>query len=537
VSRSNHHVELMRNPLANKSIRAATLAGALLLSPILGCTDLTEVPKSAITPDQYYKTESEIVGGLASVYAAMQQVVQNGYNIAEISSDEIVVPTRSGDWYDNGQWLDLHGQTFTPNSTATLAFGEGAWTSMFQGVARANVLLAALQNVDFADKKTVIAEIRTLRAFYYFELQDLFGGVPIATDIAVTARPANTRAEVFAFIESELKAARPDLPVTWPLNMNGRMTQGAVDAILASLYLNAQVFTGTVTTGGLQKGTAHWQDAIDASDRIINSSAGYTLMSDWRKNFTADNNTAREIIMAAKFVAADGQGLDFLMRSLHYNQYTPSPWNGFSALADTYFAFNSNDIRKQIFLSGPQVNLLTGAPINTRAGNPLIFDPNIIDITAAPENAGARIDKWSVDPAHVGTNAGNDYATFRLGEIYLIKAEAMNELGQTAAAVALVNSTTRARAFAGAAECPSCSASPNPIVAADQQSFRDAILKERLFELTLEGKRRQDLIRMGKYTTGRWTFKTTDSPAYKVLFPIPQPEIDNNPMLKQNLGY
>ncbi len=526
----------MRKPLTNRSLKAATLAGVLVLSPILGCTDLTEVPKSAISPTQYYKNESEIVGGLAAVYASMQQVVQNSYDIAEITTDEIIVPTRGSDWYDNGQWLDLHYQTFTPNSSATLAFGEGAWTSMFQGVARANVLLDALQNVDFGDKKTVVAEIRTLRAFYYFQLQDLFGGVPIVTDIAVTPRPANTRAEVFSFIESELKAARPDLPVSWPANMNGRMTQGAVDAILASLYLNSQVFTGTVTTAGLQKGTAHWQDAIDASDRIINSGR-YSLMSDWRKNFTADNNTAPEIIMAAKFVAADGQGLDFLMRALHYTQYTPSPWNGFSAIADTYFSFNTNDIRKQIFLAGPQVNIETGQPVKDRAGNALIFDPNIVDPTAAPENAGARIVKWPSDPAHVAQNNGNDFATFRLGEIYLIKAEAMNELGNTAGAVALVNTTTRARAFAGASECPSCAATPNPIVASNQQEFRDALLKERLFELTAEGKRRQDLIRMGKYTTGRWTFKTTDTPPYKVLFPIPQPEIDNNPMLKQNAGY
>jgi hypothetical protein len=526
----------MRNPLAHKSIRAATLAGALLLSPILGCTDLTEVPTSSITPDQYYRNESEIVGGLASVYATMQQVVQNSYDIAEVTTDEIIVPTRGQDWYDNGQWLDLHYQTFTPNSSATSGFAEPAWRDMFQGVARANVLLDALKNVDFADKTVVTAEIRALRAFYYFQIQDLFGGVPIVTDIAVKARPANTRAEVFAFIETELKAAETDLPVSWPANMNGRLTKGAVDAILASLYLNAEVFTGTVTAAGLQKGTAHWQDAITYSDKIINSGQ-YSLMTDWRKNFTADNNTAPEIIMAAKFAAANGQGLDFLMRALHYNQYTPSPWNGWSAIADTYFAFNSNDIRKQIFLAGPQVNIETGLPVKDRAGNPLVFDPNIIDPTAAPEGAGARIIKWPNDPAHVAQNNGNDFATFRLGEIYLIKAEAMNELGQTAAAVALVNSTTRARAFAGASECPSCQATPNPIVASDQASFRTALLQERLLELTAEGKRRQDLIRMGKYTTGRWTFKTTDSPPYKILMPIPQPELDNNPLLKQNAGY
>ena len=536
MSRSNHHVELMRNPLTKQSIRAATLASALILSPILGCTDLTEVPKSSITPNQYYKNESEIVGGLAAVYATMQQVVQNGYDLSEVTTDEMVVPTRGSDWYDNGQWLDLHYQTYTPNSSATLAFGEGAWQSMFQGIARANVLLDALKTIDFGDKAVVTAEIRGLRAFYYFQLQDLFGGVPIVTDIAVTPRAANTRAEVFAFIESELKAARADLPVSWPAPMNGRLTKGAADAILASLYLNAEVFTGTVTNAGLQKGTAHWQDAIDASDRIINSGQ-YSLESDWRKNFTADNYRSPEIIMAAKFVAADGQGLDFLMRALHYSQYTPSPWNGFSALADTYYAFNSNDIRKQIFLAGPQVNIETGQPVKDRAGNPLVFDPNIIDPTAAPENAGARITKWPNDPAHVAQNNGNDFATFRLGEIYLIKAEAMNELGQTAAAVALVNTTTRARAFAGAAECSSCQATPNPLVASDQQSFRTAILQERLFEMTAEGKRRQDLVRMGKFTSGTWAFKPTNTPAYKVLMPIPQPELDNNPLLKQNTGY
>jgi hypothetical protein len=519
-----------------KSFKAATLAGLLALSPILGCTDLTEVPKSAITPNQYYKNVSEIVGGLAAVCDTMQQVVQNGYDLSEITTDEMIVPTRGSDWYDNGQWLDMHFQTWTANSSASLAFGDGAWQSMFQGVARANVLLNAIQNIDFADKPVVTAEIRALRAYYYFQLQDLFGGVPIVTDVEVKARPANTRAEVFAFIESELKAARADLPVSWPASMNGRLTKGAADAILASLYLNAEVVTGTVTAAGLQKGTAHWQDAIDAADRVINSGQ-YSLMTDWRKNFTADNNTAPEIIMAAKFAPADGQGLDFLMRALHYNQYTPSPWNGFSALADTYFAFNSNDIRKQIFLAGPQVNIETGQPVKDRAGNPLIFDPNIVDPTAAPENAGARIVKWPNDPAHVAQNNGNDYATFRLAEMYLIKAEAMNELGQTAAAVALVNSTTRARAFAGAPECPSCQATPNPIVASDQQSFRDAMLQERLFELTAEGKRRQDLIRMGKFTTGTWTFKPANTPPYKILMPIPQPELDANPLLKQNAGY
>jgi hypothetical protein len=518
----------MRTQINTRRVRTAGLLAMLVVSPIVGCTDLTESPTSSITPDQYYRNESEVVGGLASVYATMQRVVQNPYNLAEITTDEMVVPTRGTDWYDNGKWLDMHRQTYTPNSAAALDNINSAWTDLFIGVARANVLLNAMESVEFASKPVVTAEVRALRAYYYFMLQDLFGGLPIVQDVEVKPRPRNTRAEVFKFIEDELIAARPALPVKWSDANNGRLTQGGVDAILASLYLNAEVFSGSVTATGLTKGTQRWADAIAMCDRIINS-GNYSLATNWRDNFTATNDKTPEIIMAAKFLNSDGLGLDFLMRALHYNQYTPSPWNGFSTLAETYAAFNSNDIRKQIFLAGPQVNLLTGQPITDRAGNPLIFDPNIIDVTAAPENAGVRIAKWPTDPNKVAQFNGNDYATFRLGEIYLIKAEAMNELGQTAAAVALVNSTTRARAFAGS--------TANPIAATTQQQFRDALLQERLFELTAEGKRRQDLIRMNKFTQGTWSFKPAGTPPYKILMPIPQPQMDNNPMLVQNPGY
>jgi hypothetical protein len=285
-----------------------------------------------------------------------------------------------------------------------------------------------------------------------------------------------------------------------------------------------------VQADGLHKGPARWQDAINECDVLLNDpTKQYQLETTWRNNFTADNYGSKEIIMAAKFAHADGLGLDFLMRALHYNQYTPSPWNGFSTLADTYAAFDPNDIRRQVFLAGQAYNIETGAPVTDRAGNNLIFDPNIPDPTAAPENAGVRITKWPNDPQHVAQNNGNDYATFRLAEIYLIKAEAMNELGQTAAAVALVNGSTRARAFAGS--------TPKPIVATTQQQFRDAILQERLFELLAEGKRRQDLIRMGVYTTGPWYYVNRPTPAYKILMPIPQGELDNNPLLVQNPGY
>ena len=535
-------------------IKSLALAGALSLFVVApACTDLTEVPQSSITPDKFYTNETQAVGGLASVYASLRDLANGYYETSEVSTDEVIVPTRGTDWYDNGKWLDIHRQTWTANSPGTLGNMNDAWNQLFTGVARANVVLDAMQHVEFPAKPGIIAELRVLRALYYFNLMDLFGGVPIVcpetanpicSGIAIETRERNTRAEVFNFIEAELIAARPDLPVSWSAAMNGRLTQGAADALLASLYLNAQVFTGTVTTAGLQKGTARWADAVTVSDRILNTGT-YTLATDasvgctqgpgcgWRSNFRADNGNSKENILTVKYLNQPGLGLHFVMESLHYNQYSggSTPWNGFSTLAEVYRAFDPADQRRQIFLAGPQVNQVTGLPVKDRAGNPLVFDSTIVDDASAGENIGVRIVKWPVDPSHLDENNGNDYALFRLAEIYLIKAEALNEISAAngPAAIALVN-TVRARVFSP----------PKPIpVPATQQGVRNAILQERLFELTDEAKRRQDLIRMDQYISRAWQFKAAAAltQPYRVLMPIPEIQLGTNPKLVQNAGY
>jgi hypothetical protein len=545
----------MKTPLLKNATRAAGLSTLLLfVAPALtflpGCTDLTEAPTSSIAADNFYRNSDEVIGGLAGVYNTMRQMTEDYWYVNEVTSDEFVVPTRGSDWLDGGKWLDMHRQTWTSTSPGALANINGAWVNLFTGVARANVLLAKLEPVTTitpADKATIQAEVRTLRAYYYFCLQDLFGGVPVVTDVEVKARPQNTRAEVSKFIEDELNATRLVLPVSWPANMNGRMTKGAADAILASLYLNAEVFTGTVTATGLTKGTPRWADAVAAADRLLNTTpAGvYALESNWQKNFTADNYASKEIIMATKELAANSPqdlGLNFMMRTLHYNSLSSqTPWNGFATIAETYNAFDPGDIRRGIFLSGPQINLETGQPAFERDKvTPLNFTVGITDPTQAKESEGIRVMKWPLDPGKVTVNNGNDYGTFRLGEIYLIKAEAENELGQTGQAIIDLN-TVRARAFSPA----------KPTTAVTQAQVREAIYQERLFELTAESKRRQDLIRAGSLPGGTvnryllpWSFKLlptepagTVRPPYKILFPIPQTQIETNPMLKQNAGY
>lgn len=523
-------MSLFNAPSLTRAMKLVSLLlGAPLLGSLAGCTDLTESPASSITPENFYRNEDEVRGGLASVYAQLRNIFPGagdpGYwSLSEVSSDEMIVPTRGGDWGDNGRWIELHTQTWTSSSPAGLSFINDSWVQAFRGVTRANVLLEALENVAVADEPVIVAELRTLRALYYYKLMDLFGGVPIVTTTEIMPRAQNTRKEVFEFIEKELNEARPALPDSWPAEQHGRMTKGAADAILASMYLNAQVFTGTVTASGLQPGPARWQDAVTAADRILNSGV-YSLPDDWRSSFRHDNHLSRENILVAKFVADPDLGFHLVQTSLHYEQFAPSPWNGFSIVAAAYNSFDQDDQRRQSILVGPQVNIETGAPACVRpgcaAGAPrLIFTPTIGDILQASESEGARFLKWPSDPGHVQQGHGNDFAYFRLGEIYLIKAEALFELGNSAGALQLLNAL-RARAFEP----------DEPLSSVN----RDVILRERLFELLAEGKRRQDLIRHGKFTAP-WQFKPQRE-AYRILMPIPQTQLDANPLLVQNPGY
>lgn len=526
----------MRNPSVKTNLRVARMAAVLVAMPFAGaaisCTDLKESPTSTISPSNFYRTDAEIRGGLAGVYASLRDAsTDNFWYLSQVSTDETVVPTRGQDWFDNGKWIDLHKQTWTPNSAITLDNVNGAWNQLFTGVSRANVLLAALKPESVQNGLAIQSEIRALRAFYYLELMDLFGNVPIVTDAEVKTRAQNTRPEVYKFVETELLAARPNLPAKYASSDYGRITQGAVDAMLASLYLNAEVWSGTVTAAGLQKGTQRWADVVTVTDRILNSGT-YSLATPWQSNFVPTNENSPELIMVAKFAAVDGLGLTFINRAVHYNHYrSPGGWNGFSSLADTYNQFAANDQRRSIFLVGPQVSLEDGTPIKDRAGNPLVLTPLIADITQAKENEGVRVVKYTFDPNHFQQQMGNDYSVYRLGEIYLMKAEALNELGRTAEAVAAVN-IVRARVFTP----------PQPLSAGsfNQASFRSQILKERLFELDNEGKRRQDMIRLGTFLAPfnePASYAKGQTAPYKILFPIPQTQLQTNPLLVQNPGY
>jgi hypothetical protein len=486
------------------------------------------VPQDALTPNNAFKNEPEVLAGVASVYAQLRSMMDDRFNLSEVSSDEVIVPTRGQDWYDNGRWLEIYKQTWTPNSGAALGDMNGAWNNLFSGVARANLMIDVITQAGGPTAEVTLAELRTLRAWYYYNLMDMFGGVPLVTTTKVEATAKVSRDSLFRFIESELKAAAGVLPASRPASEAGRVTSGAANAILASLYLNAQVYTGNVTASGLAKGAARWQDAINAADAVINSGQ-YILEPNWKKNFAPDNHDSREnIFYIANTDAQPGLGMNFPHRTLHYNQLVTDggPWNGFATIADTYNTFDPADARRNMFLVGQQYSFDTNLPVKDRAGNNLVFSITIGNETQAAENEGPRFNKFPPKPGVPNANSEpNNFPFFRLAEMYLIKAEALNELGQTAAAIGQVN-IIRQRQFTP----------PSPLsTGMSQAAARDAIFKERLFELAFEGKRRSDMIRAGTYVNAR-QYKTAAAP-YKVLFPIPQTQISSNPLLTQNPGY
>ena len=534
-SMNSHRQARVRRVLLLGSVMAAAVAAA--------CTDLSENPMSSITPNNFYRTESEVRAGIASVYAQLATATIGGGNGAdwysqEVTSDELLLPTRGQDWFDNGTHIEARRGLWTANSPLALRT-NGIWgfsntyNQLYTGVARANTLLAALQEVPIANKERTEAELRVLRAYFYWRLLDNFGGVPIVTDPEIKPRPRNTNVEVFQFVVSELKAAEAALPDRWPAGDYGRVTKGAVNGLLATIHLNAPVYTGTVSVGGLQKGAGQWQLAIDHANKVIGAAGPngvYRLDPDWAAIFKATNNTSPEMVFVVTRRPEANANLTLQQLSLHYNHVNPRfGANGYSVIPTTYRKLTADPTDKRpglTFLVGPQFSLSNPSqPVNDRANNRLVLTVDIGNITQASEVEGVRFYKWPLDPArgNVSANNGNDFAIIRMAELYLIRAEALNELGRTGEALTDLNAV---RQRAGA----------TPKSGLSQAALRQAIFDERQIELLAEMKRRTDMIRQGTFTDPQWERPNGLAP-YKVLFPIPQTQIDSNPQLTQNPGY
>lgn len=510
-----------------------------LMPFVYSCTNLDEQLFNQVGVSDFGSTLEEQDALVGSIFPGLLRSADLGgvRAIEEISGGAALIPRRGGDWWDGGQHAELTLHSWDASSGMTsnyiLGDGYGFWFDVYHNITLCNQLIAMLNssNNDPNIIKNTLAEIRGVRAFWYYKLVDLFGNVPIITNFYDLSLPTTIvpgqRKKVYNFIMAELDTITNLLPPGGPNpTYYGKFTKGAAFAIKAKMYLNAMVWN--------PEGGSKWKECADACDTLLNM--GYQLDPVWRTNFIPNNEVSKEAIMSAVYKEGDGKN-ETLALTLHYmsadalNIYV-DPWNGICGMPDYVQAFDTvNDTRfNQTYLVGPQISLKTGEQIFTAENRPLIYSIAIPrhDIEdgwgSTYQEPGARCWKWlPIDGLR--TTEGNDFHFFRISDVYLMKAEALvRGGGSNGDATDLVNAI-RSRAFP---DMPSKLYSSVTL---------DDIMMERRFELAWEGFARQDKIRFGHFSDAIPGWKDADADNHYELFPIPQNARNANPNLAQNPGY
>ena len=490
----------------------------MIILLISSCTNLDTELYDRIDASNFYETEEEIQAGIANVYYRLENIHQWRYlwSLQELTTDHGITPTRSnGGWYDGRVWIDLHLRDWD----ATNSYITRTYSYFFVVIGSANSFIETLYKNDDDKLAPIIAEIKALRAWSYYNLIDLYGNVPIVTEAHLDQKnlPTNaSRQDVFSFIESELKDAILDLPSVSSVDRSSyypRITKEAAQTILAKLYLNAEVYTGS----------ARWQDCIDECNNVINS-GGYSLTPSIWDSYIPENENSPEIVFSVPKHNQDISGNVVNLYGLHPALIPlygiPRAWGGPSVCIEHYNMYDEDDFRRSLILND-SIFYPDGSPLLYN-DVPFVITP-IDDIFNADPDQGLRSIKYQPDPDQIGNNSRNDMILLRYADVLLSKAECMFRLGDVSGAEDLIN-LVRSRNF-------------NPDKPLTNITLND-ILEERSKEFFWDRMYRQDLIRFGKFLDESYKFKPTSvTESYRTLFPIPQSEIEANPNLVQNPGY
>ena len=516
----------------------------LLLVALQACTKkLDPKPTNDVTSATVYATPAGYKEVLAKVYGSFAltgnqgpagngdvQGIDEGFSdfyrlywkAQELSTDEAVIS-----WGDVGI-QDFHNMNWSSNNS----FLTGLYYRCLYQITLCNDFIRestdaklssrGISGADATNIHQYAREARFLRAYQYWVLMDLYGNPPFVTEASVIGGPPPpqaTRTQVFNYVESELKAIEPDMPAP-KTNEYGRADKGAVWALLARLYLNAEVYTGT----------PRYTDAITYSKKVID--AGYSLVSDYRWLMLADNNlNTNEFIFTINYDGLKTQGYGGTTFLTHASVGGSMPasasgvgggWSGIRAtknLVNLFPDINGNtDHRAEFYTSGQ----------NLEISNETNF------------NDGIAVTKYRNVKRNGALGQSQDFSDidmplFRLPEMYLIYAEAVlrnGSGGDINTAVQYINNM-RERAYGNT----------NGDIAVGQLNL-NFIIDERARELYWEGFRRTDLIRFNRFveSTYLWPWKGgvssgTGVPSYLKLYPIPSRDINANTNLVQNPGY
>ncbi|MDN3547354.1 RagB/SusD family nutrient uptake outer membrane protein [Mucilaginibacter aquaedulcis] len=465
---------------------------------------LNKQPISQGTAGNYYKTAADAEGGLVGAYS--QAFINDQYWVWDYVSNG---DARADNCYaggDNPDNFAIAGFTPTPqngNSTRD-------WQGLYQDIYAANIVLDYVAKIPASSftgsrQQEILSEAKFIRAISYFQLVTTFGDVPlILSTINTPAKPSRAAATaVYAQIENDLTTAEAVLPVSFP-NV-GHATKGAVQALLAKVYA--------------QEGK--YQQCLDYSNKVINSGQ-YSLVPNYATLFDGTKNTS-ESIFESQHSAASGFTTynTSLFLPAQFGTYSFKKFNLPTANIIALFKSQNDNIRLNASVYQASVT-----PDGLAAGDPIPAPYT----TASP--MVPFLYKWKTNISQFGGGTDNN-VLLRLADIILLKAEASNNLGQTAAAILLVNQI-RARVKLPA------------ITVTSQADVALAILTERRMELAFEGHRWNDLLRFGaQYTItliksqvdpfGKpLNFPITQA---KLIMPVPYNEIQLDGNLTQNPGY
>lgn len=506
-----------------------------------------------IIGDLAYQSLDDYTSGIAKVYAGLAISGQEGpagagdiggidegfgqylrayWQLQQLPTDETKIA-----WND-GTLQTFNFQTWSSSSE----FINAGYSRFLYEVELANQFLrdsedGRLNEIGLNEQEKAVvhqyrAEARWLRALGYYHAMDLFGNVPFKTEedpVGGFFPEQISRVDLFNYLEAELKDIE-DKMLDAGTAPYGRADRASAWALLAKMYLNAEVYTGS----------SKYNEVITYTEKIMNS--GYSLASNYEDLFRADNNVngaQNEIIFAIPYDAAHTQtfgGTTFIVNAAIGGNANPSElgvpgggWGGTRATKNLVYLFapggnveNVNDRRGNLYQSGNGIFFTDGQ------------DLEINDVSKYEDGFGVfKFKNLNADgsPGTTGTNdqamVSIDFPLFRLADVYLMWTEAKMKTGGTDATY--VN-MLRDRANASTV---------NAGMIDDQ-----FILDERARELYWEATRRTDLIRFGKFTGGEyvwpWKGETKDGSATDSkynLYPLPVSDMAANPNLVQNPGY
>lgn len=562
---------------------------------ISSCTDLNETVYSSVMSRNYYNTRMDIIRAVFRPFEHCYSTVYIRFETEELPADQIITPTRDTWWYDAGKWERYHYHTWTIDEDSWI---PQEWNMMYIGIGQCNLVLDDLKKLNpeeyemaSSDFDSFNAQLRTMRAYCYIRLLNAYRNIVLTTtsDESVNSKPENRKQvppkKAFEFIESELLWAIDNLPSKQGDKGNGLMqgqfTKAAAAGFLVRLYLNAEKWIGE----------SHWDECAKMCERIINNEFGYYKIDNkWDTPFDWNNENSNEVIFA--FPGTYGG------TRWHYRtDYRTIYWRCNAYGAEKYYGVSKEGVMNPKFACSPSYDLdgnlynhklgmvtqkfnkypqdvrlkkyknlgnstregmflygympYTESGVTKNAVSPTGYTTYIRDqvgrfrynaFAGIPENktstlamgdhnSGWHPVKYPFYPSGEAGCLESDFVELRLAEIYYSWAECKLRNGDVNGAGSLMNEV-RKRNYPTATHATYLYA-PDGTASLDL----DELLDEWGREFLVEGRRRTDLIRFGKFCSEAWWDKQPDQSNHWEIYPISRNALNANKYLVQNEGY